>query len=101
MMWSLLKPMLSLHFPLFPSPPSALLNLDDTQQEYYNLARQFALKELAPHAAKWDAEEIFPVDTLKAAAELGFASIFVKEDVGGSQLSRLDASIIFEALAGG
>jgi hypothetical protein len=41
------------------------------------------------------------VETLRAAAGLGFGAIFAREDVGGSQLTRLDGSIIFEALAGG
>lgn len=52
-------------------------------------------------AAAWDAEETFPVDTLKQAASLGFGAMFVKEDVGGSALSRLEGSVVFEALAAG
>lgn len=52
-------------------------------------------------AAKWDAEEIFPVDTLKQAAALGFGAVFVRGDVGGSALSRLEGSVVFEALAAG
>jgi len=79
----------------------ALSNLNETQQQYYYLAKEFAQKELLPYASKWDAEEIFPVETLRKAAELGFGGVFVKEDVGGSELTRLDGSIIFEALAVG
>ena len=78
-----------------------LNGLSPTQREYYELARQFADNELAPHAGKWDAEEIFPVDVMRKAAQLGFASIFVREDVGGSELQRFDGSIIFEALSTG
>ena len=64
-------------------------------------ARAFAAAELAPHSARWDEEAHFPVDVLKKAAALGFAGLYVKEDVGGSGLSRLDAAIVFEALSGG
>jgi hypothetical protein len=64
-------------------------------------ARQFAARELAPNAARWDEEQIFPVDTLRQAAALGFAGIYVREDMGGSGLTRLDASLVFEALAAG
>ena len=56
---------------------------------------------MRPFAAKWDQESIFPVDTYKKCAELGFAGIFVKEDVGGSALSRQDTVVIVEALATG
>ena len=66
-----------------------------------NFLQAFARDELLPHAAKWDAEKHFPVDTLHRAAELGFAGIYVHEDVGGSGLTRGDAAVIFEALAYG
>ena len=65
------------------------------------MARSFAANEMAPHAARWDEEKIFPVDTLRAAAALGFGGIYVGDDVGGSALSRLDAAIIFEELSAG
>lgn len=51
---------------------------------------------MLPHAEKWDEEEIFPVETLRKLAELGFAGIYIKDDIGGSGLSRLDAAIVFE-----
>jgi alkylation response protein AidB-like acyl-CoA dehydrogenase len=75
--------------------------LSDDQRALEDAARAFAAAELAPHSAHWDAEAIFPVETLKQAAALGFAGLYVKEDVGGSGLTRLDAAIVFEALAGG
>ena len=75
--------------------------LTDDQQALEDAARAFAEAELAPHSARWDAEAIFPVEVLKKAAGLGFAGLYVKEDVGGSGLTRLDAAIIFEALAHG
>ncbi len=54
---------------------------------------------MLPHALLWDKEKIFPVDTMRAAAALGMAAIYVREEVGGAGLSRVDATLIFEALA--
>jgi len=76
-------------------------SLSDDQRAIEDAARSFATTELAPHSARWDAEEIFPVETLRGAAALGFAGIYVDPEVGGSGLGRLDAAIIFEALAYG
>ena len=76
-------------------------NLTDDQRALEDAARVFANEELAPHSARWDAESHFPVDVLRKAAALGFAGLYVREDVGGSALSRLDASIIFEQLSRG
>jgi hypothetical protein len=73
--------------------------LNEEQQAFRDMARRFADEAMAPHAAQWDREEIFPVDTLRQAADLGFAGIYVRDDVGGSALTRLDAAIIFEELA--
>lgn len=73
--------------------------LTEDQTAFQDAARSFAQNEMAPHAARWDAEHIFPEDTLRAAAELGFAGIYVRDDVGGSGLTRLDAAVIFEELA--
>ena len=65
------------------------------------MAKNFAETEFAPYASEWDQNEIFPVETLKKAAELGLAAIYVNERDGGSGLSRLDAAIIFEELSRG
>lgn len=73
--------------------------LTEDQVAFQDAARSFAQNEMLPHAAKWDDEHIFPEDALRKAAELGFAGIYVGEDVGGSGLSRLDAAVIFEELA--
>ena len=73
--------------------------LSEDQQAFQDMARRFALEEMAPQAAGWDEGRIFPVDSLRKAAALGFAGIYIGEDVGGSNLSRLDATIIFEELA--
>ncbi len=75
--------------------------LNEDQVAIQDAARAFAEGQLAPHSAEWDEKKHFPVDVLRQAAELGFAGIYVNEDVGGSGLSRLDASIIFEALSYG
>jgi len=76
-------------------------SLNEDQVAIQDAARAFAEGQLAPHSAQWDEQKHFPVDVLRQAAELGFAGIYVNEDVGGSGLSRLDASIIFEALSYG
>ena len=75
--------------------------LNEDQTAIQDAARAFAAAELAPHSARWDAEKHFPVDVIKKAAELGFAGLYVQEDVGGSALTRLDAAIVFEALSHG
>jgi hypothetical protein len=74
-------------------------DLDDTQQAIQDTARQFARETLLPHAAHWDEARIFPREALRAAAELGFAGIYTSETHGGSGLGRLEAALIFEALA--
>ena len=76
-------------------------NLTEDQRAIEDAARAFAIAELAPHSARWDEESHFPVDVMRKAAELGFAGLYVREDVGGSALSRLDASIVFEQLSYG
>jgi alkylation response protein AidB-like acyl-CoA dehydrogenase len=75
--------------------------LTEDQRAVEGAARRFATERLAPFAAEWDATEHFPVDVMREAAALGFASIYVKSDVGGSEMSRLDAAIIMEELSAG
>jgi len=76
-------------------------DLTEEQRAFQTTAREFAQKEMLPHARAWDEDEIFPVEALRKAAALGFGGIYVKEDVGGSALTRLDAALIFEELAQG
>jgi len=76
-------------------------DLTEDQRAFQATARQFARDEMAPKARAWDENETFPVPELRQAAALGFGGIYVKDDVGGSALSRLDATIIFEELAQG
>jgi alkylation response protein AidB-like acyl-CoA dehydrogenase len=75
--------------------------LSDDQRAIEDAARNFAAAEFAPFSAEWDEQAIFPVPALRKAAELGFAAIYVDPEVGGTGLGRLDAAIIFEALAHG
>ena len=76
-------------------------SLDENQLAFQHAARNFAAGDMAPFAAQWDEEKIFPKDTLKKAGELGFMGMYCPEDVGGMNLSRLDTSIILEELAMG
>lgn len=74
-------------------------DLSEDQRAFQQAARSFAAAEMAPNAAHWDQECIFPIDVIKKAGELGFCGIYTSEDAGGLGLSRLDASIVFEELA--
>ena len=71
----------------------------EDQRAFQATARAFAAEHMAPHAARWDEDNVFPRDVLEAAAQLGFAGLYVKDDVGGSGLNRLDAVIVFEELS--
>ena len=75
--------------------------LSDEQIMIQDTARAFALDRLAPNSSRWDEDCHFPVDAMREGAKLGFAGIYVREDVGGTDLSRLDAAVIFEQLAYG
>lgn len=74
-------------------------DLSEDQRAFQQVARDFAAAEMAPFAAEWDAECIFPIDVIRKAGALGFCGMYTPEDVGGMGLSRLDASIVFEELA--
>ena len=75
--------------------------LSEEQQAIFDMAHDFAEQMIAPHAVNWDQTEQMPKDVLRQSAELGLASIYVPEAHGGSGLSRLDATLVFEALAMG
>ena len=76
-------------------------DLNEDQRAFVELAQQFSANELAPNAARWDAEAIFPIATLKQAGELGFCGLYSDPEIGGLGLSRLDSALIFEQLAMG
>jgi alkylation response protein AidB-like acyl-CoA dehydrogenase len=74
-------------------------DLNEEQQAFRDTAREFALGELAPHAAEWDAQCIFPKEAIAKAGELGFCGLYAPESIGGLGLTRLDATVVFEELA--
>jgi hypothetical protein len=111
-----------------PHAAAAAEGLTDEQRAFQKIARDFADKEMAPKMALWDEEETLPVDVLRQLAGLGFggprgcppmacpdrplsdrrlwvwregSGIYTREDIGGSQLKRVDAAVIFEALSTG
>ncbi|TXC74147.1 acyl-CoA dehydrogenase [Sphingorhabdus soli] len=75
--------------------------LSEDQLAIQEMARRFTADEITPHAAKWDEDHIFPRETIKKAAGLGFAAIYVSEESGGIGLGRLEAALIMEAMAYG
>lgn len=74
-------------------------DLTEDQLAFREAARAFAEKAMAPHAAKWDADHVFPVEVIREAGEMGFCGIYTPEAQGGMGLSRLDTSVIVEELA--
>src|SRR5690349_23540974 len=76
-------------------------DLTDDQLKIQEMAQKFTADAITPFAAEWDEKHIFPRDTIKSAAELGFASIYVAEESGGIGLGRLEAALIMEAMAYG
>ena len=75
--------------------------LNDDQRAIQDAARAFAEAELKPNSAEWDEHKIFPVETMRAAAEMGFCGIYTGEEHGGMALGRVEAAVIFEELARG
>ena len=75
--------------------------LNEDQVAVRDMARDFAAEKIAPFALRWDEEKLFPVEVMREAAALGMGGIYIREDVGGSALTRFDAALIFEALARG
>ncbi|MDM7849991.1 isobutyryl-CoA dehydrogenase [Pseudochrobactrum kiredjianiae] len=75
--------------------------LNEEQSSIVAMAADFAAQELAPHALEWDEQKHFPIDVLRKAAALGMGGIYIRDDVGGSGLTRMDAALIFEALSQG
>ncbi|QFT78835.1 acyl-CoA dehydrogenase family protein [Erythrobacter sp. THAF29] len=75
--------------------------LTDDQLAIQEMAQRFTADNITPHAAEWDEKHIFPIDTIKQSAELGFGAIYVSEESGGIGLGRLEAALIMEAMAYG
>jgi alkylation response protein AidB-like acyl-CoA dehydrogenase len=76
-------------------------DLTDDQRQIQEMAQKFTADAITPFASEWDEKHIFPRDTIRQAAELGFGSIYVSEESGGIGLGRLEAALIMEAMAHG
>lgn len=76
-------------------------DLTEDQRAIQDMARRFTADAITPQAAEWDEKHLFPRDTIRAAAELGFGGIYVSEESGGIGLGRLEAALIMEAMAYG
>ncbi|MEL6466734.1 MAG: acyl-CoA dehydrogenase family protein [Pseudomonadota bacterium] len=73
--------------------------LSEEQTAIFDMAHAFGQSEIAPYARGWEAQGTIPKDLWPKVGELGFASLYVSEDAGGAGLSRLDATLVFEALS--
>ncbi len=78
---------------------SGQFELNEDQLAIQHMTQGFAAERVAPYALDWDKERYFPANVIRETGPLGFGGIYVSEDVGGSGLGRLDAVLIFEALA--
>ena len=76
-------------------------SLTEDQLAIQEMAQRFTADNITPHAAEWDEKHIYPIDTIKQSAELGFGAIYVSEESGGIGLGRLEAALIMEAMAYG
>src|SRR5947208_4218991 len=76
-------------------------DLTDDQLQIQERARKFTADAITPFAADWDERKLFPRDTIREAAELGFGAIYVSQESGGIGLGRLEAALIMEAMAYG
>ena len=73
--------------------------LSEEQQAIFDMAHDFGQAEIAPYARDWEAAGTIPKDLWPKVGELGLGGIYVSEEYGGSGLTRLDATLVFEALA--
>ncbi|TYB90472.1 acyl-CoA dehydrogenase family protein [Oceaniovalibus sp. ACAM 378] len=73
--------------------------LTEEQVAIFDMARAFGAEHIAPHARAWEKAEIIPKDLWPRLAELGFGGLYVSDASGGSGLSRMDATLVFEALS--
>ena len=82
-------------------PLDSAFDLPEDTRALREVAQDFARDVLAPKALEWDATRHFPVEEMRQAAGLGMAALYVREESGGAGLTRLDAAVVFEALATG
>ncbi|MCS6987288.1 MAG: acyl-CoA dehydrogenase family protein [Sphingomonadaceae bacterium] len=86
---------------MLQTTPVSAFALSEEQQAIREAARRFTAEEITPHAARWDAEHVFPLETLRRAAALGFGAIYVGEAYGGAGLGRIEAALVMEEMAYG
>jgi alkylation response protein AidB-like acyl-CoA dehydrogenase len=82
-------------------PAMSQFDLTPDQIAVRDMAHAFGAEKIAPFALKWDEDKHLPLDVLRAAGALGMGGIYVRDDVGGSGMTRLDAALIFESLSQG
>ncbi|CCF20693.1 acyl-CoA dehydrogenase [Pseudorhizobium banfieldiae] len=75
--------------------------LTEEQAAIRQMAQDFTREEIAPFALEWDREKHFPVETIRNAGALGMGAIYVRDDIGGTGLGRVESALIIEALASG
>ncbi|MFB8400725.1 acyl-CoA dehydrogenase family protein [Streptomyces sp. NPDC055912] len=80
---------------------SAVTTLTEDQLALAEVTLDFAQEQLAPYAVAWDQDKHFPVDVIRRAAALGLGGVYVREEHGGSDLTRADGVLVFETLATG
>lgn len=73
--------------------------LTEEQTAIFDMAHAFGQDRIAPHAREWERDGAIPKDLWPEIAALGFGGLYVSEEAGGSGLSRLDATLVFEALS--
>jgi alkylation response protein AidB-like acyl-CoA dehydrogenase len=73
--------------------------LSEESRAVFDMAKAFGAERIAPHAREWEAQGTIPRDLWPELAALGFGGLCVPEESGGAGLSRLDATLVFEALA--
>ncbi len=73
--------------------------LSEEQTAIFDMARAFGQDEIAPHARQWEADGTIPKALWPKVGELGFGGLYVSEESGGAGLTRLDATLVFEALS--
>jgi hypothetical protein len=74
-------------------------SLSNEQKLIFETAKKFGTELLAPNVLKWEKAEEIPRNVLKEAGDLGFGCMYVPQEDGGMGMSRLDSTLVFEALA--
>jgi short-chain 2-methylacyl-CoA dehydrogenase len=95
-----------------PTIDAVEFDLTPEQEDFKKVVRDFAEREIAPHAEAWDRDHTFPVDTVLAMGELGLFGLPFPEEYGGAgadfttlclaieELARVDSSMAITLEAG-